>query len=226
MIENFKPKQSTDDNSLIELETTKEEKQPEEILIGKGWNPESSMGFSSWMSVMNNISNKISEHINKCLESVNFNKRQIDSLVVTNTISRGVTLKILSEALTKSNINCDIVALNLEGAGRDSREERKNEMENLIGRKIYTPYNFETSSINMMNYKHDSHGVKKYPGDMVSQKLPGVQEHINQARKMVDKISDGIIKQIELNDPLPSGEERFKKNALYVGKYWDWHVQD
>ncbi len=259
---------------------------PESTLIGKGVDPERSMGALSWFSIMNNISEifsnpefkksiesgkynlliaddasgripalifrkiineiynenqlqspkvlfipgqrlssdqniskKISDHINKYLENVHLPQTETKSLVITNTISSGKTLEVLSDALTKSGIDCDIVATSLE-VPHTKTLKRKEELEDSIGRKIYTTMNYETSSAAMMNQKPYSHGVTKSPGDMISTKITGVQDYINEARKMADKISEEIIRQIHSVEPAPTDEERFKKNQQFVSKYW------
>ena len=260
----------------------------ESTLIGKGFNPERSMGALSWFSVMNNISEifsnpefkesiesgkynlliaddasgrvpalifrkiineiyaenklqspkvlfipgqtrsldeniskKISNHINKYLENVHLPQTETKALVITNTISTGKTMEILSDALTKSGIDCDIAATSLEVPAKRT-QERKEELEGRLSRKIYTATNDETSLSTMMNHKHYSHGVAKNPGDMVSTKVTGVQDYINEARKMVDKISEEIIRQTHSVEPAPTNEERFNNNIHFVHKYWSF----
>jgi len=166
-----------------------------------------------------NISEKISNHINSYLEKVNFPKIDINTLVITDTISEGRTLKILSDALVKSSINYDIAAVSLEIPSSISNEKR-DKLEDLLGSKIYTATNFETSDSSLSTSRSYSHGVKKNTGDMVSEKIIGVQDHINQARKMVDKISEGIIEQINSTEPIISGPERFNESFKFIKKYW------
>lgn len=167
-----------------------------------------------------NISEIISNHINKCLGN-DFAIQSVEkALVITDTISEGRTLKILSDALKKSDIDCDIVTTSIEGLVGEKKEEKKKEFEDIIGCKIYTATNDETANWSGTVPKPYSHGVKKNTDEMVSKKIPGVQNHINQARKMVDKISEEIIKQIDSIEPIPTDQERFKKNIEFIDKYW------
>ncbi len=270
----------------MKLENPSNNTQSKNELIGKGFDPESSMGALSWFSIMNNISEifsnpefreaiesgkynlliaddssgrvpalifqkvinaictekniphpkllfipgqrlstdqnisqKISDHINQYLQKVNGPQAGTSALVITNVITSGKTLGILSDALKKSDIDCDIATTSLE-VSHSSSDKSKNELEDMLGRKIYTAKNFETSLTSGMNKKAYSHGVTKNPGEMVSQKIQGVQDHINTARKMVDKISEEIIRQVHSADPVKTDQERFTNNMAYITKYW------
>jgi hypothetical protein len=160
-----------------------------------------------------NISVKISNHINKYLEKVGLSNTEINALVITDTIYKGTTIKKLSDALTKSNINCDIVTFSFEGGG----DEEKQQLENSLGSKIYTTSEMAPSTFGVPY----SQGVKKYPGDMVSQKIPGVQNHINQARQMVDKISKRIIEQINGGKTTVVGDSEYVNPMKFIEQYWN-----
>lgn len=160
------------------------------------------------------ISAKISNHINKYLEKVGLSDTEINALVITDTIAEGTTIKKLSDALTKSNINCDIATLGLEFGG----DEKKQRLENSLGRKIYTTSEGGASGTFSVPY---SQGVKKYPGEMVSKKIPGIQNYINQARQMVDKISERIIEQINGGETTVIGNSKYVNPYKFIEQYWD-----
>lgn len=161
-------------------------------------------------SIDPNISVKISNHINKYLEKVGLANTEINALVVTDVVFKGKSLKILSDALKKSNINCDIVAL--------ASHLNISELESLLDRKVYTIKD-KKSHFGYGTYGvYNSHGVKKNTSEMVSRKIPGVQNDINQARRMVDKIAERMIDQI--NGKIKTSGDSFFDALKFVEKYW------
>lgn len=164
----------------------------------------------------------ISEHINEYLKNVDLLNTETNALFITESIDRGKTIEILSDALKRSRINFDAVAFSIFGISGDHiRDEVKQKLEQ-SNVKIYKADKVYTDTYSVP-YSHGVQKViKKYGDYNVSQKISGVQNYINEARQMVDKISEKIIEQISSeNTTIIKDEEIFKYSEKFIEQYWE-----